>query len=717
MVVMAAIQNKQRRKEQRRSCRSGMELYASFEGCIYRRVLLFAVLVGLMLVSTVRGSVAQSTAAAVTSSAQRESRESLEKVRDLVTDYFTNGEGAGQMLHRLERLCDTYGPRLAGSAILEEAIDAQAAKMREEGFNVTLTDAMIPKWVRGSESLTLVSPRIGNATTPLALIGLGFSGSTGPEGVQASLLIVPSLSSLTTMLEGDPDAIRGRIVLVNEKYEVGGYGATVGTRYAAPGIVKEAGGLAVLVRNVAPFGVRSPHTGQTTRGVNLPAASIAISDAMRLQRLYDRGEDVMLHLVLDGHEDMGDVSSRNIVADWEGASRPDEYVVLSGHFDSWDVGCGVLDDASGAFLGWSALSALQHIHQIAGLPRPARTVRTILWTCEEMGAQGADAFWKQALADGSIDKYSIAFESDSGVFEPRGIGLSANDEATRIVREIVTDVIGMEVHSRPGSGGSDVASALAWSGAPTGNLQSDEVACFTNEKSVNIPSENDPSGHFQGDYFFYHHSEGDTPEVLDSGQLDRAAAMWTIVAFGIADLPELLPRIDTSADASACALACASADEQSGLTCLTECLASRIMPTVRREHLSSGVYPLPDADADATQEEKEKEAEEEEEERVIEGAEEEEQLEEKAEEDSAEVSGGSSITATGIFVGLLVGLLLLAAFIVTIGLSSKGVSIPLGIAYVTVSSDRVKTNRMNGSDYSTVSMLDLPPDLHASERE
>ena len=57
---------------------------------------------------------------------------------------------------------------------------------------------------------------------------------------------------------------------------------------------------------------------------------------------------------------------------------------------------------------------------------------------------------------------------------------------------------------------------------------------------------NSTVGHFQGDYFFYHHSQGDMPDILDSKQLDRASMLWALFAYIVADLPTLLPRIDTS---------------------------------------------------------------------------------------------------------------------------------------------------------------------------
>ena len=292
-----------------------------------------------------------------------------------IAGYFA-AEGAGLMHGRLATLCDRYGPRQAGSSALEAAIDWQADRLREEGFEVTLQNATISHWVRGSESATIVHPLVGAHMTAISLIGLGFSGATGPEGVQAEVVVVDSPDALLAMPVGDRnELVGGKIVLINQPYE----GYNPGVRYAGPMAVKEAGGLACLIRSIGPFGIKSPHTGSSERGLDFPSAAVSIADAMRLARMYERGDAPVVKLVMDGHRDLGDVTSRNIIADWKGSESPEEFVLISGHFDSWDVGCGVMDDAGGAYLGWMALSALRAL----GL-RPRRTVRAVMWTSEEV---------------------------------------------------------------------------------------------------------------------------------------------------------------------------------------------------------------------------------------------------------------------------------------------------------------------------------------------
>lgn len=82
-------------------------------------------------------------------------------------------------------------------------------------------------------------------------------------------------------------------------------------------------------------------------------------------------------------------TSRNTVSELVGSSKPEEVVIVSGHLDSWDVGQGAMDDGAGAFISWRALSVVKEL----GF-KPKRTMRSVLWTAEEMGLLGAHEYAK-----------------------------------------------------------------------------------------------------------------------------------------------------------------------------------------------------------------------------------------------------------------------------------------------------------------------------------
>jgi Peptidase family M28 len=75
--------------------------------------------------------------------------------------------------------------------------------------------------------------------------------------------------------------------------------------------------------------------------------------------------------------------SFNVIADWPGATHPEQVVIVSGHLDSWDLGTGAIDDGAGVAVAMQAL----HLMQKLGL-HPARTIRFVAWMAEETGAEG-----------------------------------------------------------------------------------------------------------------------------------------------------------------------------------------------------------------------------------------------------------------------------------------------------------------------------------------
>jgi carboxypeptidase Q len=104
----------------------------------------------------------------------------------------------------------------------------------------------------------------------------------------------------------------------------------------------------MLVRSVGPVGLRTPHTGSLRYAdgtPRIPAAAIAAEDAERLQRLQDRGARVTVRLSMEAHF-LPDVESANVVAEIRGREKPEEVVVVAGHFDSWDVGTGATDEGA-----------------------------------------------------------------------------------------------------------------------------------------------------------------------------------------------------------------------------------------------------------------------------------------------------------------------------------------------------------------------------------
>jgi carboxypeptidase Q len=404
---------------------------------------------------------------------------------------------------RLGNLVDGFGHRLSGSASLEAAIDWILAQMKTDGLeNVRGERVMVPHWVRGEESVELVKPRRAR----LHMLGLGGSIATPRRGITAPVLVVTSFDDLQKRAA----EARGKIVLFDVPFTT--YRETVKYRVEGASAAARAGAVASLIRSVAAYSIRSPHTGvmhYDSTVARIPAAALSVEDAMMLRRFQDRGQPVVVTLRMAART-LPDAPSRNVVAEIVGRERPDEVVVLGGHIDSWDVGQGAMDDGGGAVAAWEAVRVMKQL----GL-RPRRTVRVVLWTNEENGGKGSLAY-RDAHAD-QLNKHVLAMESDNGVFAPRGFRFSGSDAAFAKAQQIaglLRPIGAGKVSREKESPEADIA-PLVERGVPGVGLDVDGTR-----------------------YFWFHHSEGDMLDKLDPAEMARCVAALAVMAYVAADAPD-----------------------------------------------------------------------------------------------------------------------------------------------------------------------------------
>ncbi len=404
---------------------------------------------------------------------------------------------------RLALLGDTFGNRLSGSPNLEAAIQWAVEEMKKDGLeNVHTEPAKVPHWVRGHESLEIAGP----IPQPLVMLGLGNSIGTPPAGIEAELLVVHSFDELAAA----GARTRGKIVLFNVPFTT--YGDTVPFRTTGPSRAGALGAVAMLVRSVGPPGLRLPHTGTLTYAdgqPQIPAAAVTTEDAARLQRMVDRGTTVRLKLTMEAHF-LPDADSANVVGEIRGRELPDEVVVVGGHFDSWDVGTGSTDDGGGAVSTWEALRLMKKLNL-----RPRRTVRVVLWTNEENGGRGGQAYHDQHLAE--LPKHVMMLESDGGVFRPTGFGFTGSDAARTKVRDIAQLLAGIHADLiGSAGGGSDIAPSVQQANIPSMSLEVD------------------------GNYFLIHHTPADTIDKIDPLEIARSAGAIAVMTYVVAEMPDRL---------------------------------------------------------------------------------------------------------------------------------------------------------------------------------
>ncbi|KAM9643064.1 carboxypeptidase Q isoform 1-T5 [Morphnus guianensis] len=422
-----------------------------------------------------------------------------------IIDLAVHGKAQNRSYERLAVFADTIGPRLSGSKNLDAAIKYMFSALQEDGLeNVHLEPVKVPHWERGEEFAMMLEPR----NHSIAILGLGSSVATPPEGITSEVIVVASFDELHKRAQ----EAKGKIVVYNEPFI--SYGETV--RYRSQGAVEAAkvGAVASLIRSIASFSIHSPHTGWQNYQPDvpqIPTACISVEDAEMMSRMSFRGAKIVVHLKM-GAKTYPDSPSFNTVAEIVGSKYPEQIVLVSGHLDSWDVGQGAMDDGGGAFISWEALSLIKDL----GL-RPKRTLRLVLWTAEEQGGIGAKQYYQ--LHKENISNFDIVMESDEGTFQPSGLGFTGNAKARDIVKEIMTllqPINVTEVYDN--ADGTDIDYWMR-DGVPGASLRDD-----------------------LSKYFWFHHSQGDTMTVQDPNQMNLCAAVWTVVSYVIADMEEMLPR-------------------------------------------------------------------------------------------------------------------------------------------------------------------------------
>jgi len=405
----------------------------------------------------------------------------------------------------LEDLTTGIGPRPVGSPAMARAKDWGVQTFQKLGFeNIKVEEFAKPSWQRGAESASIVGPY----PFKLSILGLGGTIPTTAKGIEAEIVVFDTLSDLQAAPDG---SLKGKIAVVNQimpKTQTGeGYGTTGVIRRAGPSDAARKGAVAYLTRSVSTSDSRLAHTGGFTYAADapkIPAAALGVPDADLLAALAKRGPvRVKLNLASTPRPDS---VAWNISADIPGSVKPEEVIVIGGHLDSWDVGTGAIDDASGIAITTAAAKL------IGDLPKhPRRTIRVVMWGSEETG--GSSEAYAAAYKD-QIPNIVVASESDLGAGRIYALQLPKGALAAPQMKSLtsVLSPLGLVI-SRDAArfGGSDTED-LQEAGVPVFSLRQDATR-----------------------YFDLHHSEDDTLDKVEPAALQQNVAAWAALLYLIAD--------------------------------------------------------------------------------------------------------------------------------------------------------------------------------------
>ncbi len=415
-------------------------------------------------------------------------------------------------LDYVTQLTTRFGPRPAGSPAETAAAEWAAGYLRELGFrNVRIQDFPLVGWERGEESASIV----GAHPQTLVVAALGHSPATPGGGVEAEVVRFASLEALMAAPDG---SLAGKIAFVDAgqlipNQDGSGYGPLTRIRGAGPNEAFKKGAAAFIMRSAGSDEHRMPHTG-TTRYVDgrvpVPAFALSAPDADQLSRLVAMGDPVRLRLSSTAH--VYETTSRNVIADLPGRTRPEEIIVLGSHMDSGELGTGATDDGDGGAITIAAAKA------IMAHGRPARTVRVILYGSEEVAqptntGNGGGAYLRSLTAD-ELANHVFAGESDFGADRIYALGLPVGAHTSDFARAAarVLYPIGILPSPQPElHGGADIG-PIVEAGVPVFGLNQDGVR-----------------------YFDLHHTADDTLDKIDPAQMSQNVAAWTALVWLAAD--------------------------------------------------------------------------------------------------------------------------------------------------------------------------------------
>lgn len=409
------------------------------------------------------------------------------------------GMDSSRAMSLLQVLTDSIGPRLTGSPEIQRGNDWLVKTYT--GWGITARNERVGTWKgwrRGTTHVDLVSPRVRSLEGTM----LAWSPGTRNRDVTGDVVVLPMLGDSAAFRAWLP-SVRGKFVLVSapqpscrpdDNWEKWALPETLRKQRALRDSVNRAwqqrirntgtalslgtGSLGRALEDAGAAGVVASLWSQGwgvqkvffTRNEKAPALDLSCEDYGLLFRLAEQGQAPKLRVRADA-EFTGTVPTFNTIAEIKGSEKPDEYVVLSAHFDSWDAGSGATDNATGTVTMLEAMRILKQVY-----PRPKRTILVGHWVSEEQGLNGSRAYTEDHPE--VVRGLQALFNQDNGTGRIENISASglvgASASLGRWAGYLPPELSRSIRWSFPGSpsgGGSDNASFIC-SGAPAFSLGS-----------------------------------------------------------------------------------------------------------------------------------------------------------------------------------------------------------------------------------------------------
>ena len=437
-------------------------------------------------------------------SLQISAQSDTENLKKIYSNSLTNGKS----YEWLDHLSNKIGSRLSGSLGAERAVAYTKEELEKLGLDkVWLQPVMVPKWVRGLPEFAYIETLPGK-TTPVNICALGGSVETPNGGIRAEVVEVKGIDELKALTS---DKVKGKIVFFNRPMQADlidtfeAYGGCADQRYAGAYEAGKLGAVGVIVRSLNLRLDDFPHTGGMTYGdlpvsERIPAAAISTNHAELLSTMLALDPSISFFFKQTCKQ-LADVESHNVIGEITGSEFPNEYIVVGGHLDSWDLGDGSHDDGAGVVQSMDVLRLLKE----SGV-KPKRSIRVVLFMNEENGLRGGLKYAE--VAKSKKENHIFALESDSGGFTPRGFTFDCSDA-------VFEKVLGWQELFKPylihyfekGDSGADI-----------GPLKSDNIVLA----GLKPDSQR---------YFDIHHAATDTFDAINKRELELGAATMASLVY------------------------------------------------------------------------------------------------------------------------------------------------------------------------------------------
>jgi carboxypeptidase Q len=414
-----------------------------------------------------------------------------------------NAQGDSPLAENLRRLTEDIGGRMSGSPAMARAVAWGVAAFRDAGVEVHTEKYTIPAtWSGGASRLSILSPE----PFPVRLVSVAWAPATPAGGIEARVILAGEGTDADfAKLGAEP---KGAILLVHSKV-LRTWDDLFQEYINAPGTIERAkasGAAAILWMSTREGALLYRHTNSSYGNIDaLPQAILARDDALRLEQELTKGKTIRVRLELPNRIG-GPTEQENVVAEIRGREKPDEWVLLGAHLDSWELGKGALDNGCNAAL---VIEAARDIARTG--VRPRRSIRFALFTGEEQGMLGSWAYAKAHRDE--LDRARAVIVFDMGIGKVTGFMLDGRKDIEPGVAEAMKPIesFGANHHVMDAPIGTDNFDFLL-EGVP--NL-------IANQEEAN--------------YIPNYHASSDTLDKVDIEAVKRNTAIAAVTIFGVAE--------------------------------------------------------------------------------------------------------------------------------------------------------------------------------------